>query len=68
MFFLPKYCSEMNPIESEWFQVKHHELAVRMFEDELDLAYAVIDGCDARAEAGKYQVERFRFPSTLAAS
>jgi len=35
-FFLPKYCSEMNPIELEWLQLKRHELAGQMFEDELD--------------------------------
>lgn len=68
LFFLPKYCSEMNPIESEWHQVKAHEICGRMFEHELDLAYAVIDGVEARAKAGKYKVERFRFPSKLAAS
>ena len=37
-FFLPKYCSEMNRIESEWHQLKTHELAGQMFEDEYDLA------------------------------
>jgi hypothetical protein len=36
-----------------------------MFEHELDLAYAVIDGVDARAEAGGYDAERFRLPSQL---
>ena len=39
-----------------------------MFEYELDLASAVIDGVEARAEAGGYQAERFRFPSKLAPS
>ncbi len=38
IFFLPKYCSEMNPIELEWQQLKTHELAGQMFDDELDLA------------------------------
>lgn len=37
-----------------------------MFEDELDLAYAVIDGINARAEAGGYGAERFRFPAKSA--
>lgn len=64
-FFLPKYCSELNPIETEWHQLKTHELRGQMFEDELDLAYAVIDGVDARAEAGGYEAQRFRFPSQL---
>ena len=31
VFFLPKYCSEMNPIESKWHQLKTHELAGQMF-------------------------------------
>jgi hypothetical protein len=65
LFFLPKYCSEMNLIETEWHQLKRDELVGRMFEDELELAYAVIDGIDSRAEAGKYVAERFRFPSKL---
>lgn len=67
-FFLPKYCSELNPIEIEWHQLKTHELRGHMFEHELDLAYAVIDGIDARTQAGGYQAERFRFPSKLAPS
>ncbi len=67
-FFLPKYCSELNPIETEWHQIKTHELRGHMFDHELDLAYAVIDGIDARAQAGGYQVERFRFPSKLVPS
>jgi transposase len=67
-FFLPKYCSEMNPIETEWHQLKTHELSGQMFEDELELAYAVIDGVKARAEEGGYQAERFRFPSKLGPS
>lgn len=65
LFFLPKYCSEMNPIEPEWHQLKAHEICGRMFEHELDLAYAIIDGVEARADAGDYKVERFRFPSQL---
>ena len=68
LFFLPKYCSEMNQIETEWHQLKTHELRGQMFEDELELAYAVIDGVDARAESRGYQAERFRFPSKLVPS
>ena len=51
IFWSLKYCSEMNLIESEWHQFKTHELAGRMFEDELDLAYGVIDGIEARGQA-----------------
>ena len=28
LFFLPQYCSEMNRIESEWHQLKTHEIAL----------------------------------------
>ena len=38
VFFLPKYCSQMNPIELEWQHLKKDELAGRMFDDELELA------------------------------
>lgn len=62
-FFLPKYCSEMNQIELEWQHLKAEELAGQMFEDELDLAYAVIDGVEARGKRGKYTTERFKFNS-----
>ena len=54
----------MNPIEIEWHQLKTHELAGKMFEDELDLAYEVMSGVEARAVAGNYSVERFRFNSS----
>lgn len=54
----------MNPIEVEWHQLKTHELAGQMFEDELELAYGVIDGVEARAKVGGYAVERFKFNSS----
>jgi len=34
----------MNPIELEWQHLKKDELAEQIFEDGLELAYAVIDG------------------------
>lgn len=40
LFQLPKYSSQMNPIESEWHQLKIHELVGRMFEDEYELVIA----------------------------
>ena len=64
LFFLPPYCSQMNSIEIEWHQLKTHELAGQMFEDELDLAYAVMSGVEDRGIAGKYSTERFRFNSS----
>jgi transposase len=63
LFFLPAYCSEMNLIESEWHQLKTHELAGQMFEDELDLAYAVMDGLEARGQVEGRSTERFKFKS-----
>lgn len=63
IFFLPKYCSEMNPIELEWQHLKQDELSGQMFEDELDLAYAVMDGVTARGERGQYSTERIKFNS-----
>ena len=61
IFFLPKYCSEMNPIELEWQHLKKDELSGQMFEDELDLAYAVMNGVKARGEKGQYSTERIKF-------
>jgi putative transposase len=63
IFFLPKYCSEMNPLELEWQHLKNDELAGKMFDDELDLAYAVIDGVKARGERGNYMTQRVKFNS-----
>lgn len=63
IFFLPKYCSEMNPIELEWQHLKKDELLGQTFDDELDLAYAVIDGVQARGERGNYSTRRVKFHS-----
>ena len=63
IFLLPAYCSEMNNIELEWQQLKNNEIAGQMFEDELDLAYAVIDGIEARGQRGNYTTERLKFNS-----
>jgi len=63
IFFLPKYCSEMNPIELEWQHIKKNELAGKMFEDELELAYAVIHGIEARALTGNHTAQRVKFNS-----
>ena len=63
LFQLPKYSSQMNLIETEWHQIKTHELAGRIFEDESDLARAVIKGVEARAKRGQYNTERFLFNS-----
>lgn len=63
IFFLPKYCSEMNPIELEWQHIKKDELAGQMFDDELELAYAVIHGVEVRGQRGNYTTQRLKFNS-----
>jgi putative transposase len=63
IFFLPPYCSEMNPIELEWQHLKKDELAGQMFDDELELAYAVINGVELRGEKGSYSTQRIKFNS-----
>ncbi|MDF5714845.1 MAG: hypothetical protein PUP93_13415 [Rhizonema sp. NSF051] len=42
---------------------KKNELAGKMFDDELDLAYTVIDGVHARGEKGNYSIQRVKFNS-----
>ena len=54
--------SKLNPIETEWHQLKTHELKGPMFNYELDLAYSMTEDIDA----GGYKAERLRFPSQLA--
>ncbi len=63
IFFLPKYCSEMNQIETEWLRLKADELAGQMFEDEYDLALAVIEGIEARVQLAGCRAQRYRFNS-----
>ena len=53
----------MNPIESEWHQLKTHEIAGQMFDNEYDLALAVMAEVEARSQKGGYDQERFRFKS-----
>lgn len=63
LFFLPPYSSQMNRIEDQWHQLKTHEIAGQMFEDEYDLAMAVIKGMEARSQAAGFSLERFMFKS-----
>jgi transposase len=59
LFFLPRYCSEMNPIELEWEHLKRDEIAGRMFENEKSLAAAIEQGLDERAQKLGHTTERF---------
>ncbi|MFH7244298.1 MAG: transposase [Spirulina sp.] len=52
---------EWYPIETEWRQLKAHEIAGQMFDNEYDLAMAVIDGMESRSVGGGYALERFIF-------
>ena len=63
IFLLPSYSSELNRIENEWQRLKEDELAGRMFEDEYELALAVIEAIDSRNRENQLEVERFRFNS-----
>ncbi|MEH2041538.1 hypothetical protein [Nostoc sp.] len=54
-------------MELEWQHLKKDELASKTFEDELDLAYAVIDGIQTRGEKGNYSTQRVKFNSNFSA-
>lgn len=64
MFFLPPYCSQLNPIECEWHQLKAHEMAGQMFDNTFDLAMAIEDAVERRYRDKNLQVERFIFNCT----
>jgi putative transposase len=61
IFLLPSYSSELNRIETEWQRLKEDELAGRMFEDEYELALAVIEAIDSRNRENELEVVYF-FP------
>lgn len=61
LFFLPPYNPQMNRIEDQWLHLKLDELAGRVFEDEFDLAMAIVEGMESRSQQGQYAIERFIF-------
>lgn len=61
LFFLPPHSPQLNRIEEQWLHLKRHELSAQVFEDEYELALAVIAGIEARGKTGGYEVERFMF-------
>lgn len=63
LFFLPAYCSDINKIETQWHQLKTHEIRGQIFDNEYDLAMTVIQGMKSRSERGNYRLERFIFNS-----
>ncbi|MDV2995512.1 MAG: hypothetical protein N4J56_005166 [Chroococcidiopsis sp. SAG 2025] len=42
----------MNLIEAQWHQLKTHEIAGRIFDNEYDLANAMIEGMENRSQQG----------------
>lgn len=61
LFFLPPYSPQMNRIEEQWLHLKRDELASRVFEDEVDLADAIVEGMENRGRNGGYTLKRFKF-------
>lgn len=51
----------MDRIEEEWLHLKRDELASRLFEDEVDLADAIIEGLENRGRNGGYTIQRLNF-------
>lgn len=67
-FQLPTYCSEMNCIETEWHQLKAHEIRGAMFEDTYELAMGVIAALNRRGAKAGYVLKRFSFASNRQAN
>jgi putative transposase len=61
LFFVPPHSPQMNRIEDESLHLKRDELSPQVFEDEYDVAMAVIAGIQARGDKGSYTVDRFLF-------
>ncbi|MBD2612387.1 transposase [Nostoc punctiforme FACHB-252] len=57
-FFLPPYSPQINRIEDEWLHLKRYELSSHIFDDEYELAIALIETIENRANNGNYSVER----------
>ncbi|WP_317105336.1 hypothetical protein [Chroococcidiopsis sp. SAG 2025] len=59
----------MNLIEAQWHQLKTHEIAGRIFDNEYDLANAMIEGMENRSQQGDghWNVLCLNLPSYLSA-
>ena len=51
----------MNPIETEWHQLKSHEISGQIFNKEYDMAKSVMTGMESRNIAREYTLYRFTF-------
>jgi transposase len=67
-FQLPPYCSQMNLIETEWHQLKAHEIRGALFEDTYGLAMGVMAGLNRRGTQAGYTLKRFNFASNCQAN
>ncbi len=63
VFCWPPQSPQMNRIEEAWLHLKRHELSAQLFEDEYDLAIALMEAIEERGQRRGYPVERFRFNS-----
>jgi len=63
VFFLAPYCSQINPIEGEWHQLKAHKMVGQMFDNVYDLPMAVEASVEQRYQNKGYNVSRFIFNS-----
>jgi putative transposase len=53
----------MNPIAGQWHQLKTYEIAGEWFDNEYDLAMAVMTGMENRSQMGRHTLECFMFKS-----
>ena len=60
----PHIAPKWTGLKTNGISSKPMKLRSRMFEDEYDLALAIIDGMEARSVKGGYTLERFKFNST----
>jgi putative transposase len=54
-------CRRLRRLERFAFALKRQELAGRVFDDEYDLALAIIEGLENRGQQNNFSVERLMF-------
>ena len=54
----------MNLIEAQWHQLKTREIAGKIFDNEYDLASAIIQGMENRSQQAGWTLELLMFKST----
>jgi putative transposase len=61
LFYLPPYCSEMNPIELEWLHLKRDHLSGQMFVSEDYLMWGIEDALLSRYDSLGLEISYFEF-------